>query len=174
MVASEILLLEVNIRPEKASVSSSLYTIVPNASDIPHCVTMRRAILVARSKIIRCTGGSSASMKTSSAIRPPNNTHRIENTILSMLVTIFGRQLHGQAKSTTTRDNGHLCTGSVFGNSLATTACLIRDRQCCAVLLPHHHRATLSAHHDFIFGALKIIHFDEPLVCRVQRIRLPR
>ena len=73
MVASDTFLCVWIERPRKISPSFSPYTMVPSSSDMPHCVTMRRAISVARSKsfaapvVIWC-------MNNSSATRPPNST----------------------------------------------------------------------------------------------------
>ena len=77
-------------RPRNTSWLGWPNTCVPSSADMPYCVTMARAIFVARSRSLLAPVVTS-SQKISSATRPPMNTassSRISPTVLRTLSSL--------------------------------------------------------------------------------------
>ena len=139
-------------------------------SDIPHWVTMRRAISVARSKsfeapVVICP------MKISSAMRPPKSTASIsEDSSRSTPNRVLREQLHGYAQRTPSRDYRNLVDGVVLRHEPShyrVPGFVVR--RISLFMFRHHDGSPLSAHHDFVLCEFELSHAHKPLLPRAAK-----
>ena len=80
-------------------------------------------------------------------------------------VVIFFRKLHRHAQGSAARDDRHLMHGIGLGHEFGyerMTGFVIGG--VALFVLGHHHGLTFRAHHDLVFGKLKVVHIDHTAV----------